>query len=108
MNSEQRHIRIEVPGKLHMMFMDKVIEEYGTYHAQWKALHILIEKYVNSPKKIIKRPVEQSKGFRVISNTLPADLKDKLKNRIYKEYGTERAFSKGVIDLIKMYVNNEI
>lgn len=105
--SNQSYIRIELPGIVHWQFMSKVFDEFGTFHAQWKVLELIFQHYANGNYKLTRYNTPMT-GYRVLSATLPSELKQRVKEKIEAEYGSSRRFSQGVINLIQMYIYGEI
>lgn len=101
-------IRIELPGYLHYRFMEKVYEDFGTVQAQNEALTMILKKYIEKPIPLTNVEIFTSKGYRVLSQELPNNLKEKIDWLFYKQFGTLKCLSLGIKAVIQLYVNDQI
>lgn len=107
MELTQSWIRVELPGILHFRFMEKVQEDFGTSRAQNEALTMLIKKVING-QELYDIPIQTSKGYRVLSQSLPSNLKNKTCLYFYKKFGSFNSLSLGIRLVLQNYVDGKI
>jgi hypothetical protein len=101
-------IRVELPGVLHFKFMEKVHDDFGTFHAQNEAITMILKKYLENPLPLQNVKIMESKGYRVLSQEVPEQLKKKIDYYFFKEFESFKCLSAGIKAVIQLYVNNKI